>query len=55
MIQKALAAWATKEFNLTKGLTQASISNIIKKRTDLEAMDSRSLNAKRQRLVHHLA
>ena len=35
MSQKALAAWATIEFNLTKGVTQASISIIIKKRAEL--------------------
>ena len=53
MSQKALAAWATNEFNLTKGVIQASISNIIKKRAELEGMDSSSLNARRQRLVQH--
>ena len=53
MIEKALSAWETKEFNLTKGLTQPSISNIIKKCDGLEAMESIILNDKRQLLVQH--
>ena len=53
MSQKALAAWETEEFNLTKGLTHASISKIINKRSDLEAMDSKILNAKIYCLVLH--
>ena len=53
MTQKALSTWETKEFNLNKGLTQAFISNIVKKHSELEGMDSCSLNAKRQRLFHH--
>ena len=50
--QKSLAACATKEFNLPRAW-QAFISSIIKIRADLEAMNSRSLNAKRKRLVQH--
>ena len=51
--QTALAKWATVEFGLVKTLSQASISKIFRKRSNLENMDPSSLNAKRQRLVQH--
>ena len=51
--QTALAKWATVEFDLVKTLSQASISKIFRKRSNMENMDLSSLNAKRQRLVQH--
>uniref|UniRef100_M4B9T1 HTH CENPB-type domain-containing protein n=1 Tax=Hyaloperonospora arabidopsidis (strain Emoy2) TaxID=559515 RepID=M4B9T1_HYAAE len=51
--QTALAKWATVEFCLVKTLSQASISKIFLKRSNLENTDPSSLNAKRQRLVQH--
>ena len=51
MIQQNLADWAIKEINITKGITQASIRNIIKKCAELQAMDSSSLNDNSQHLL----
>uniref|UniRef100_A0AAV1TK74 HTH CENPB-type domain-containing protein n=1 Tax=Peronospora matthiolae TaxID=2874970 RepID=A0AAV1TK74_9STRA len=53
--QTALAAWTKDAFNLQKALSQAAISKIIKKRKELEAMDTTDLSAKRPRTVQHPA
>ena len=46
LTQAALCAWAKQEFNLPKPPTQSTISSILKKRREYEAMDSTSLEAK---------
>ena len=53
MSQSELVKWATKEFNLAKGISQAAISNILKKQAELENMAPTSLEAKRPRLAQH--
>uniref|UniRef100_A0AAV1UP45 HTH CENPB-type domain-containing protein n=1 Tax=Peronospora matthiolae TaxID=2874970 RepID=A0AAV1UP45_9STRA len=53
--QTALAAWTKDAFDLQKALSQAAISKIIKKRKELEAMDTTDLSAKRPRTVQHPA
>ena len=53
--QTALAAWTKDAFDLQKALSQATISKIIKKRKELEAMDTTNLSAKRPRTVQHPA
>uniref|UniRef100_A0AAV1TDU0 HTH CENPB-type domain-containing protein n=1 Tax=Peronospora matthiolae TaxID=2874970 RepID=A0AAV1TDU0_9STRA len=53
--QTALAAWTKDAFDLQKALSQAAISKIIKKRKELEAMETTDLSAKRPRTVQHPA
>jgi len=50
--QTKLAEWAKLRFNLSKTPTQATISNIIKKRDQYLDMDEHNLQAKRARDTH---
>ncbi len=49
--QTALAAWAKDKFNLAKAPTQATISHVLSKKRQYEAMGASELDAKRPRMA----
>lgn len=53
MSQRALCVWAQRTFDLTRAPSQATISNVLKKRDALRAMAPAELAVKRPRYVKH--